>query len=203
MWAQGSRNDVYFHREPESPSPTTETGFWHQDDDGSYSYWEIAEDGEFYHQDPSGMFWAWSEWEDMTLAASLTPEQQKEVDEAYSLAEAKARTFTQARQAVRARNLTRGFYPFSPGGKGKSKGRGKSKGKGKGKPFVPRPSAPAVMAATSEVYAQPGDPNYSGCFVCGSREHSWRECPKRSSSSKGKGKRDGTNVLGRERFHGL
>eukprot|EP00439_Symbiodinium_sp_Y106_P061006 s2874_g9.t1 len=47
------------------------------------------------------------------------------------------------------------------------------------------------MAATSEVYAQPGDPNYSGCFVCGSREHSWRECPKRSSSSKGKGKGTG------------
>ena len=95
----GSRlpDDVYFHREPESPSPSTETGFWHQDDDGSYSYWESAEDGEFYHQDSSGMFWAWSEWEDMTLAASLTPEQQKEVDEAYSLAEAKARTFTQAR----------------------------------------------------------------------------------------------------------
>ena len=78
----------------------------------SYSFWELAEDGEFYHQDPGGMFWAWSEWEDTAMAASLTPEQRKEIDEAFSLAEATARTFTQARQAVCARNLSRGFYPI-------------------------------------------------------------------------------------------
>ena len=30
------------------PRPARETGFWHQEDDGAYSYWELAEDGEYY-----------------------------------------------------------------------------------------------------------------------------------------------------------
>ena len=106
--------EVYFHRDPAEPSPrSSDSGFWHQDEDGSYSYWEIAEDGEFYCQDSSGLFWAWSDW-DALSNSGLSPEQQKEIDEAYAVADAKARTFTQARQAIRARNLSRGFYPVNP-----------------------------------------------------------------------------------------
>ena len=51
-----------------------------------------------------------------------------------------------------------------------------------------RPAVAPVLAATSEVYAQPGDPSFTGCFVCGSKEHGWRACPKRASGSKGPGK---------------
>ena len=59
----------------------------------------------------------------------LRPEEQKEVDEAFAVAEPKMRNFVQARQPVKARNLSRGFYPFSPHSK-----RGAFKEKEKGKP---------------------------------------------------------------------
>ena len=191
----GSRlpQDVYFHQDPEpSPGPA-ETGFWHQDDDGAFSYWEMAEDGEFYTQDPMGLFWAWNDWDE--YGTSLSPggssEIPKETEDAFSLSDPKSRTFTQARQAVRAQKLSRGFYPFNPSVKGKSRGKGKGKGKFKGKGFSSRPPAVPVLAATGEIYAQPGDPSFTGCFVCGAKDHSWRSCPKRSGSGKGGSKGKG------------
>ena len=90
---------------------------------------------------------AWSDWEDMALTPTSLPSNRKKWMKPFRLQKPKARTFTQARQAVRAMNLSRGFYLISPGLRGKSEGRGKSKGKGKGKSFTPRLSTPAVMAA--------------------------------------------------------
>ena len=48
--------EVYYHHEPEPASYHGETGFWHQDDDGAFSFWEMAEDGEFYTQDTTGLY---------------------------------------------------------------------------------------------------------------------------------------------------
>ena len=81
--------------------------------------WQNGEDAWWNSQDGSGLpqwddaaWWHWDEYEDL-----LTPEEHKEVDEAYALALSKVRNFVQARQAVKARNLSRGFYPFAPQGK--------------------------------------------------------------------------------------
>ncbi|OLP85639.1 putative transposon protein [Symbiodinium microadriaticum] len=191
----GSRlpQDVYFHQDPEPPVGSMDAGFWHQDDDGAFSYWELAEDGEFYTQDSMGLFWAWNDWDDFGTSSSLggPSEISKETEDAFSLSDPKSRTFTQARQAVRAQKLSRGFYPFNPSLKGKSRGKGKGKGKFKGKGFSSRPPPAPVLAATGEIYAQPGDPSFTGCFVCGAKDHSWRSCPKRSGSSKGGSKGKG------------
>ena len=181
-------NEVYYHHDPEPPFSAEEHGFWHQEEDGAFSFWELAEDGEFYTQDWNGLFWAWSDWEDQTVMASSPAESSKASDEAFSVQDPKSRTFVQARQAVKARNLSRGFYPFNPGIKGKPRFKGKGKGKGRGKSPFPRPATTPVLAATGDVFAQPGDASFTGCFVCGAKDHSWRSCPKRNSSGKGPSK---------------
>ena len=141
---------------------------------------------------------SWAAWEGLE---SLTPEEQREVDEAFAVAEGKARTFLQARQAVRARNLSRGFYPFSPQHKG-SKGKGKPKGKGK----FHRPSSSMASSSAAPTFlhdempqdphspmamAAVGQPNYSGCFICGDKNHDFRHCPRRTQ---GKGSKGGTKT---------
>ena len=63
-------------------------GFWHQDDRGGYTWWQQEADGEFYHLDNGGTYWPWSEqafW-------SATPEEQKEIQEAYAAYENKVRS---------------------------------------------------------------------------------------------------------------
>ena len=69
----------------------------------------------------------------------------------------------------------RGFFPSVKGKFGKAKGMGKSKGKG---------STPVMAASTSSSNhgkgkQRPGEPSYTGCFICGSREHSFQQCPRR------------------------
>ena len=103
-----------------------------------------------------------------------------------------------ARKAVRARHLSRGFYPFSPQSKGfrspkgKGRGRGMPLGKGRGpkggKPSSPTPSAMPVLATEASALAvSPGQPGYSGCFICGDRSHQFRDCPRRTAKGSGKG----------------
>ena len=107
------------------------------------------------------------------------------------IAEAKVRTFTQARQAVKAKSLSRGFYPFSPHLKGKKcKGKGSNKGKSKGKGFgAPlRPQTPVLYNAETAYAVGPADPGFTGCFVCGRKDHSFRQYPTRIPKGKGKGK---------------
>ena len=181
-------SEVYYQHDPEPFLGSEEQGFWHQDDDGAFSFWEMAEDGEFYTQDWNGLFWAWSDWEEHTALAAASAESSKVSEDAFSVQDPKSRNFVQARQAVKARNLSRGFYPFNPGIKGKPRFKGKGKGKGRGKASFQRPSATPVLAATGDVFAQPGDASFTGCFVCGSKDHSWRSCPKRTSGGKGQGK---------------
>ena len=137
------------------------------------------------------MYRAWSDWEETVHPASTFSETPKQSEEAFPIQGPKSRLFVQARQAVKARNLSRGFYPFNPSIKGKPRFKGKGKGKGKGKSkgsSAPRPPVTPVLAATGDVFAQPGDPSFTGCFVCGSKEHGWTSCPKRASGGKGSGK---------------
>ena len=46
-----------------------------------------------------------------------------------------------------------------------------------------------------QVMAAVGSPSYTGCFVCGSRDHGWQSCPKRSSSSTSSGKSKGVFMV--------
>ena len=104
-----------------------EDGFWNQEEDGGYSWWDSGGDGEYYHQDISGTYWAWSDWEtQQQTSLMVAPEQLKEVQEAYAAYEQKARTFQEARRVMAAKGANRGFYPSKGGGK-RSKKKGSSK----------------------------------------------------------------------------
>ena len=98
----------------------------------------------------------------------------------YAAYEGKLRTFAESDNLMRDKVINRGFYA--------------SKGRFKGKKGKPRPSSStssskgkggAAMAA--DAMATVGSPNYSGCFICGSRDHEFRNCPKKSSNKAGKG----------------
>ena len=125
----------------------------------------------------------------------------------------KLRSFVDARKAVKARHLSRGFYPFSPGAKGFRKGKHKGKGKGfgssKGKmskgstsPSSPSTSLniPILMTEGSAYAIAPGQPGYSGCFIRGDRLRHFRDCSKRSSKRSSKGSRQTLFVANAEAF---
>ena len=166
---------------------------WYQGQDD----WNASADDSSWWGESSWDEASW--WSDPLELDALSMEEQKEVDEAFAVAEQKARTFVQARQAVKARNLSRGFYSYNPGSKsgsfkGKGKGKGKSKGHGKNRPHAP--PMPTTFAASSEdpqgfLGAAVGDPSYTGCFICGDKSHDFRSCPKRSTARAGKGSRGG------------
>ncbi|OLQ04139.1 Guanylate cyclase soluble subunit beta-2 [Symbiodinium microadriaticum] len=133
----------------------------------------------------------WSGWdyESSWWYDDLSPDQQQELEEAYAAVDQKARTFVEARQAVKARNLSRGFYPFAPSTKGGAfkgkKGKGKGKRKGKGYGSSASSSSPPVLAASGSpsltedgsgfLGAAVGDPAYTGCFICGSKVYAIQE----------------------------
>ena len=140
-----------------------ENGFWSTEDDGSCIWSQDFGDGDYFHEDASGVFWSWNHSHKDDLG-DLPPEQQREIEDAFSAAEAKVGSFTQARQAVKAKSLSRGFFRFNPhmkGRKGKGKGFGKPKGKGKGSAFGPRP-APPVLYQGEAFAVGPGDPGFTG-----------------------------------------
>ena len=155
-------------------------GTWFQDLDGSYSWWDLdAESGEYYHQDAAGAFWAWSDWETMQFQSYFSEDQQRELADAYAAYEGKLRSFADSRNLVYQRQSNRGFYP--------NKGKGKNKTKGKPRPTQKGGKTGSAMAADALAVGTPG---YTGCFICGSKDHEFRSCPKRSQSgtkSKGKG----------------
>lgn len=166
-----------------SPLPSStgggDDGAWFQDLDGSYSWWEMdAESGEFYHQNAAGAFWAWGDWETMQFQSYFSEDQQRELADAYAAYEGKLRSFADSRNLVYQRQTNRGFYP--------NKGKGKNKMKGKPRPTQKGGKTGSSMAAEAFAVGQPG---YTGCFICGSKDHEFQACPKRSqSSNKSKGK---------------
>ena len=67
----------------------------------------------------SGVYGEGEDWlPDDDPSAVLSAEELAQVEEAYQAADSKLRSFVDARKAVRARHLSRGFYPFSPQSKG-------------------------------------------------------------------------------------
>ena len=157
---------------------------WYEDAEGGMTFWEFDPNyGEYYTQDYSGVYWNWTDWEAHQQRTYFTDEQNKELSEAYAAYEGKLRSFAESRNLVHHKNVNRGFFPYK-GGKGKGRGKGKAKhsssssssGKGKGN---------AMMAG--DAMAAVGSPGYSGCFICGGRDHEFLNCPKRSFNKSGKG----------------
>eukprot|EP00435_Cladocopium_sp_Y103_P065930 s567_g28.t1 len=186
--------EVYGHDPSDGALPGTsenEDIYWNYDYDGWHGY---VQDGQGYWLETDGMGTYWSAeddgWDD------LSPEESKELNEAYAAYEAKARTFMQSRQLQRAKGKSRGFYPVGML-KGKSKGKGKTK-KGKGMGTTSHSSSMSLPASTfsaqGDVMAANGN---VGCFICGDRGHGFRQCPKRNntgspSSHQNKGTKKGT-----------
>lgn len=122
--------------------------------------------------------WASPTWwsEDWSPDAEFTPDEVSQMEEAYAAYDDKVRTFVQARQVMKHKAQSRGFFPTV---KGKfQKGKGKPKGKAKGTPVL---AASSVSSGSGK--QRPGQPEYTGCFICGAKDHSFQQCPKR----KGKG----------------
>ena len=153
---------------------------WLEQDSPQSSWWSCGDSSEAWPEE------AW--WNEEPDLSDLSPEEQKEVDEAFAVAEQKMRSFVQARQAVKARNLSRGFYPFSPHAKGGSFKTKKGKGKGKTKGST---SSSSTFLTEGFLGAAVGDPSYTGCFICGDKGHDFRSCPKRSAGKGTKGKKGG------------
>ena len=186
-------SDVY---EPNESTQEDDEVYWSLEQDGWHGY-AMDHSGYWLETDGYGTYWSMDDdpWE------TLSPEQTKELEEAYSVYEGKAKTFMQSRQFQKAKGASRGFYPVRMmKGKGKGKGKGK-KGKSKGN-FTTSPTA----STTRPLFAAQGQhggedvmnvtSNQGGCFICGDRGHGWRNCPKRSdnpatSSSGSKGHRKG------------
>ncbi|CAE7470265.1 unnamed protein product [Symbiodinium sp. CCMP2592] len=183
-----------------------ETAFnvWDAEDDYSEDLRQSAPEDAYWGDEPA----TWGYDEDPL--SILSAEELQQVEEAYQTADTKLRSFVDARKAVRARHLSRGFYPFTPQAKGfrasKGKGRGRpfSKGKGKGKkgssPSSPTANmtVPVLLSESSAFAVNPGQAGYSGCFICGDKNHQFRDCPKRSSKGSGKA---GGKAGGKVHFH--
>ena len=43
----------------------------------------------------------------------------------------------------------------------------------------------AAMAADGKGTQRPGNPSYTGCFICGGKDHDFRRCPRRGCGGKG------------------
>lgn len=160
----------------ETPSETAWTTWT---PDGQELSWQWHDD-DFYAQDSSGAFWSWTEtkdWLDLEECLAVTPADSEELLHAYATFNDRIRTFRESRQLNHAKQQSRGYYPMGLL-KGKGKGKG-SKSKGKQK------SAPQVLSAFQKGKGTPvhKTPGYTGCFICGSKEHDFRSCPKRRADA--------------------
>ena len=105
-----------------TPTPTTlptadgphwtaaEDGYWFQDTNGQFTFWSQHTDGEYYTQDAEGVFWTWDEFQDEAAWWSATPEQQKDLIDAYAAYEAKVRSFSESRELMKSKGANRGYY---------------------------------------------------------------------------------------------
>eukprot|EP00435_Cladocopium_sp_Y103_P051922 s1141_g16.t1 len=148
-------------------------------------------DDDFYAMDADGCFWSWAEtktWLDVEECMASAPADAKQFEEVYVNFQDRIRTFKESRTLNTAKHLSRGYYPLNMM-KGKTKGKGKGKNpRWGGKKGTSSNPAQALMNSkggnlSSAVHSngpqRPGNPGYKGCFVCGSREHDFRSCPKR------------------------
>ena len=182
MWVGDHLPEEVYGQEETAFSNAPQWSTW--TNDGQELQWEWYED-DFYAQDSTGCYWSWAEtkdWMDVEECFTVSPSEAAPVMEAYNLFQDKLRTFKESRVVNNAKQLSRGYYPFSMF-KGKGKGKQKSKGKSFGKKgsFSPSPSSSSAFALSGKGVTgqKPGSPEYKGCFICGSQEHDFRSCPKR------------------------
>eukprot|EP00435_Cladocopium_sp_Y103_P026888 s2772_g6.t1 len=177
---------------PAEPRWTSaEDGYWFQDDWGQFSFWSMHTDGEYYTQDDDGIFWSWDDFQQEAAWWNASPEQQKEIQDAFAAYDQKVRSFVESRELLRNKGASRGFYKGKTFGKGK--GKGMRKGKSKSSAAVGAASPAVLQSQPSDVLASVGQPGYTGCFVCGSKSHDFRSCPQRGGAA-GRGK--GTSPKG-------
>ena len=146
-------------------------------------------DDDFYAQDAEGIFWSWTEtkeWMDAEECAQATPNDSEAIFSAFAAFQDKMRSFRDSRKLNYAKQHSRGFYPFSMF-KRKSKGKGK-KSKPKGVQASPSSTSSALAnfqkgKGSSGSTQRPGHPEYRGCFICGSKDHDFRGCPKRRTEA--------------------
>ena len=151
---------------------------YHVDPEVGHEYDDSGWNSTSWEDDPWQIGTAWwsQDWTSSSPEVEFSPEEVTQMEEAFAAYEDKVRTFVQARQVMKNKATNRGFFPTVKGKFG-GKGKGKSKGKNKN-------PAPVLAAASSSTGKQrPGQPEYTGCFICGAKDHSFLQCPKR----KGKG----------------
>eukprot|EP00435_Cladocopium_sp_Y103_P046491 s2970_g13.t1 len=135
--------------------------------------------------DDNGVFWTWDAFQQEAAWWSASPEQQKELNDAFAAYDQKVRSFVESRELLRSKGANRGYYK---GGKPFGKGKGRGVGKMTSKPSAGVTGAQSVFQSQpSDVLAAVGQPGYTGCFVCGSKAHDFRSCPQRGRGA-GKGK---------------
>ena len=153
---------------------------------------------DFYAGDSQGVFWSWAEtktWLDCQDCLLAQPSEATQNQEIFANFENKMPTFKESRALNTAKHLARGYYPMNMfKGKGKGRGSGFAKGKGsfqkkgKGSSSVSAALTVTGKGSSSSGPQKPGNPSYTGCFICGSKEHDFRTCPERGMQpASGKG----------------
>ena len=158
--------------------------------DGAEIHW-VWYDNEWQTQDAEGTWWTWSDskpWLEIDECMAVDPLAGKEIADTFATFQDKVRTFRESRNLMKAAQTSRGFYPLK-GSKGSKKGRPKGKGpgraKGKGGTVLALQSERGSSSSTSG--QRPGQPEYTGCFICGAKDHEFKNCPKRKVSGKPSG----------------
>ncbi|CAE7314903.1 unnamed protein product, partial [Symbiodinium sp. CCMP2456] len=158
--------------------------------DGAEVHW-VWYDNEWQTQDAEGTWWTWSDskpWLEIDECMAVDPQSGKELADTFATFQDKVRTFRESRNLMKAAQTSRGFFPMK-GSKGSKKGR--AKGKGSGRPKGKGGSALAIQgdrgSSSSTSGQRPGLPEYTGCFICGSKEHDFKSCPNRKLPGKSGG----------------
>ena len=174
-WAEEDGFWVQFDMEEEPSHIDWESAvFWNvpEEEENESSWW--SEPG---GEDWDAFVWMAAQW-GVDVTEQSTPEEdasekqaEQELNEAYAAYQSKVKTFAQSKASQKATHLSRGFYPR----------KGKQKGMGKGGDL-------AAFAFRKGGKGGPMKSAYSGCFICGSKDHTYANCPARGQ---GKGKSKG------------
>ena len=99
------------HPMPAEPKWTSvSNGYWFQDEWGQFTFWSQHQDGEYYTMDDDGVYWTWPEFMEEAAWWSASPEQQKEINDAFAAYDQKIRSFMESRELLRNKGASRGYY---------------------------------------------------------------------------------------------